>query len=582
MEEDIKGLSDLVEICKRRWRQGILPALIIFFAALAMALFLPAQYQSNATILIEHQEIPSDLVRSTVTSYADQRIQMISQRVLSTSNLSRIVQKYDLYQEELKSTPLSTILTQMRDHIQIDMVSADVVDPRSGRPVQATIAFTLGYQSHSPQLAQKVSNELVSLFMEENFRARTQTARQASDFLSLETKKLSEQIEEYEQALAEFKEQHPSNLPEHSAINRQILERTELQIDEVRRQIQVLTERELYLSAELSQLSPEASVVGEKGERVLSRSERLKLLEAERVSMLSRYAPSHPDLVRVENEITALRAQVGGGVDIKALNKKLIAAQNELARLLKRYSAKHPDIIAQSQVIDKLKAELRLASSLESSGEPVELVPDNPVYVSLKTQLDAVVVEKASLQTKMDELTEKFTLYEQRLLTAPSVEQSYRTLSRDYDNAVNKFRELKSRQMEADISTSMEEERKGERFSLIEPPLLPLEPVSPNRKSILLLGFVLSLGAGIGYMMLRESIDANLYGSRALTKITGAPPLAVIPVIKTPMEKKKATRIRRLTFASSFMGVVALAIAAHFLLAPVDVLWSVFQRRMGI
>ncbi|HBC58471.1 MAG TPA: hypothetical protein DCZ03_15035 [Gammaproteobacteria bacterium] len=179
-------------------------------------------------------------------------------------------------------------------------------------------------------------------------------------------------------------------------------------------------------------------------------------------------------------------------------------------------------------------------------------------------------------------MTEKFTLYEQRLLTAPSVEQSYRTLSRDYDNAVNKFRELKSRQMEADISTSMEEERKGERFSLIEPPLLPLEPVSPNRKSILLLGFVLSLGAGIGYMMLRESIDANLYGSRALTKITGAPPLAVIPVIKTPMEKKKATRIRRLTFASSFMGVVALAIAAHFLLAPVDVLWSVFQQRMGI
>lgn len=582
MEENVKDLGDLLEIVKRRWRQGVVPALVILIAALAAALFIPAQYRSSATILIEHQEIPSDLVRSTVTSYADQRIQMISQMVLSTSNLGRIVQKYDLYQEELKTTPLSSVLARMREQIHIDMVSADVVDPRSGRPVQATIAFTLGYQSHSPQLAQKVSNELVSLFMEENFRARTQTARQASDFLSLETEKLSEQIEEYEQALAEFKEKHPDNLPEHGVINRQILQRTELQIDEVRRQIQVLTERELYLKAELTQLSPEASIVGEKGERVLSRSERLKLLEAERVSMLSRYAPSHPDLVRVENEITVLRTQTGGQVDTKTLNKKLVVAQNELARLLKRYSAKHPDIIAQSQVIEKLKSELRLINSLETDAEQVAPVPDNPAYLSLKAQLDAVTTEKTSLQTKLDDLSEKYATYERRLLTAPAVEQTYRTLSRDYENAVNKFRELKSRQMEADISTSMEEERKGERFSLIEPPLLPVSPVSPNRLSILLIGVFLSLAAGFGFIVFRESLDPNLYGARSLTKITGASPLAVIPVVKTPAEKKKALRVKRLTFASSLTGVIALAVAAHFLLVPVDVLWTVVQQRIGI
>lgn len=151
-------------------------------ASIGLAFGLPSIYRSEATILIEQQEIPDDLVRSTVTSFAGERIQIISQRVMTTQNLSRIIEEYGLYKDDRKSKSMSILVEEMRERIDLEMISADVVDPRSGRPTTATIAFKIAFSGEEPRLTQKVTNDLVSLYLDENLKQRTAHAVETSSF----------------------------------------------------------------------------------------------------------------------------------------------------------------------------------------------------------------------------------------------------------------------------------------------------------------------------------------------------------------------------------------------------------------
>ena len=125
-----------------------------------------------------------------MTSFADQRIQQISQRVLTNSNLSSIIEKYGLYTEERIEIPLEVVLEKMRKDISVTPISANVVDPKNRRAVQSTIAFELAYENKSPELAQRITNEIVSLFLNENLKQRTETSTETLTFLTTESEKL--------------------------------------------------------------------------------------------------------------------------------------------------------------------------------------------------------------------------------------------------------------------------------------------------------------------------------------------------------------------------------------------------------
>src|ERR1700753_1097068 len=140
------------------------PWLILAFSlglltSLLLAFLLPRHYRSAGTILIEQQEMPQDFVRSTVTSYADERVQVISKRVMTTETLLNLIHRYDLYPKERANDTRESLLKRMQKDIGLKMISADVIDPRSGHPTSATIAFEVSYTSTSPDLAAKVANE---------------------------------------------------------------------------------------------------------------------------------------------------------------------------------------------------------------------------------------------------------------------------------------------------------------------------------------------------------------------------------------------------------------------------------------
>ena len=142
-EDDTKQFRDYIAAFRRRGKQIAATIAILFGISLAVAVLLPPVYKSTATILIEQQEIPVDLVRSTISSYADQRIQTISQQVMTRANLMRIVEKYDLYRNHRSTKTTEEILERLAKDIKLDLLKADVVDQRSGAKTNVTIAFNL-------------------------------------------------------------------------------------------------------------------------------------------------------------------------------------------------------------------------------------------------------------------------------------------------------------------------------------------------------------------------------------------------------------------------------------------------------
>lgn len=579
-----KNISDYILAIKRRKFRMVGIMALVFILACIVAVALPSIYRSKAVILIEQQEIPEDLVRSTVTSYADQRIEIISQQVMRSQNLFDIMDKYGLYTEELEKEPREVVLDMMREDIERNIISADVVDPRSGRPTRATIAFSVSFDYKSPELSQKVANELTSLFLNENLENRTQMATETSSFLTEEVSKLEKLINELEAGLASFKEENAGKLPELMDINLKIMERSENEITEVDRQIQVLEERIIYVNSEMAQINPSVIMYNEYGERIQSPKDRIKALESRLISLRATYSEQHPDVQRALKELDGLQKEVSDPDNLKTLQIQLQELQSDYDAMSQQYSDEHPDmkkLKRQIEVTQDLieKARQNIESDVARNSD--ETKSDNPVFIQLMTTKKAAQSEIRALRDKRLMLQKKIDDYEQRLLEMPGVEREYNILVRDYNNAMLKYREIRAKEMEAKLAESLETGRKAERFTLIEPPMLPEEPISPNRKLIVVLGLFLAIGGGLGMVILMDSMDTTLRGRKMVMAIAGAPPLAVIPEISTRKDDKKKRVYLWLALAGVLLLFGLMLLGVHLFYKPLDVLWYVLLRKFG-
>jgi len=523
-------IEDYYAILRRRKIALIIPFALILAAGISLAYFLPSVYRSEAIILIERQEIPADLVETTVTGYVQERIQGISQRLLTRKNLWDIAEKLDLYSDYRSPESRFDIVTKMHESIQVKMVDVKTSEPGQIRQGLATIAFTVAFESQDPNEAQTVSNELASLFIEENKRLRSQHTEEVSKFLVAEGERLSKQITELENQLAIFKQNQQSKLPELMNLNLQLYEKTDNEIERTKEQIRTLDDRITALQAELAITKPNQDIFTDTGQKVLTGNERLSLLTAEYLRLSAKYSAQHPDLIKLRREIEALggESNVGG---VNALIVKLTVLKDKLSEARQKYSNNHPDVISLQKSVAAVERGMQTASVLSSRTTIITGAPDNPRYVSLITQLDAAVGNLKSERAKLAQLNEKLNEYETRLFQTPAVERDYKFLTRDYDNAKKKYNEIKNKQSEARLAMDLESSSKGQRFNIIQPAYLPKHPERPNRLGIILLGFLLACGGGIGAATIREYSDDTIYNSRDLMSALRAPPIATIPYI---------------------------------------------------
>ena len=581
MEDALRLNINYGAVIRRRLPLSLAVGLVLAVVTVVLALGLPSYYKSRAVVLIEAQEIPQDLVRSLVTSYADQRLQIIAQRVLTNSNLSSIIEKNELYTGERRRDPLEVVLERMRKDVTVAPISADVVDPKQGRPVQATIAFELSYENKSPQLAQKVANEIVSLFLNENLKQRSETSAETLEFLTAESEKLRTTVAELESKLAKFKQGNVESLPELTSLNLDLMNRTDQQITQIDTQIQSLQQQRVYLSSELAQQKPKTILISETGERILSPADRLKILESEFVPLAARYGASHPDVVAKRKEIESLRGQAGGGSDAGELALKLTQAQTAYAEAAKKYSADHPDVKRMAREVDALRAQVDAANRsgpvAVTSTEP----PDNPAYVELQARLQATDTDIRSLNGQKAELRAKLANLEARITKTPEVEREYRMLTRDYDTAQLKYQEVLAKRQEAELASNMESKQRGERFTLIEPPAVPEEPSKPNRLAIFVFGIFLALAASGGAGVLAESLDDRVYGRSGVVRALGVMPLAVIPQIDTAASRSQGRRRFGYVVGALLVALLIALAIVHFVVGPLDVLFYRALRVLG-
>ncbi len=535
------GARELVAALRRRAALVLSVTAVLAVVSIVVAIVLPPTYRSSATIRVQEQEVPPDLVRSTITSFADERIQVISQQVMTRPVLLALIEKYDLYAKYRGRLTEDEILDRIRKDIKLTTINADISDRSSGRRVNATIAFTISYDAPRPDRAQKVVNELASLYLDENSKVRRQSVAETSEFLAQEADRLAKQIQSIEEKLALFKRRNVGRMPDSSAVNVQLADRTESELRRVEQQIPVLEDRKLSLESQLALIKPNISVASGPGlgngtgeQRELTPEERLRALQSQYASMSVLYTADHPDIRRVRQEIAALKAQTAAS-----------------------------------------------ARSAEK-GSGANEAPDNPAYILLATQLQNTRRELAQLAASREDLRAKQRIYDARLMQIPEVEREYNELTRDYGNAQARYREIKTKEMQAAGAFELERDSKAERFSLGEPANLPQSPVKPNRLAIALGGLVASLGSGLGLAFLLEMFDPSVKGPLELARIAPVAILTAIPYIETQSERV-GTRRRTLVLIAlcGILGLAALYAIDSFV-RPLPNLFDAAVRRMPI
>jgi succinoglycan biosynthesis transport protein ExoP len=523
MELQELTLSDYADILKRRKWSFILPAALVFATAVLIAMLLPPIFQSTATILIEEQEIPQDFVRTTVTSFAEQRIQVIKQKILSSAVLGDIIRQLDLYEEEGQetSTTNEVLIDNMRQNITVLPVSADVINQRTGKAMMATISFSVSFEGKDPVKVQKVTDVLTTLFLKENLRVREAQVLETAKFLKDEMAKLKTELDEYEIVISQFKEKHITELPSLLNVNLQSLNNIERRIDPLNAQLNSLKDRLEYIENELYQTPP-----------------RLEI----------------------------------------PTQKQLASLKNDLMQLKMKFSDEYPDVIKTKAAIADLERQLEETAKSNPEGER----PDNPAYLRLAAQRASINIEINSILTQIEDLKAEAAEYRKRIEATPKAEERLRTLASEREKKQVKYDDLARKLMESEVSYGLEKEQKGERFTLLNPANFPIAPIKPNRKVIVLLGLILGVGAGLGLVSIREYSDHSVHNAGSLARLTSVPVLASIPEIVTRKEKsqkKKKVFLLMLCLIALLAGTL---FTVHHYFVDFPTLWGEIAQNLAL
>lgn len=524
-EQSSLDIGRIVGAAKRRYLYFLIPFSLIFLACVGVILVLKPIYESTGTILVETQQIPSSLIQSSVTSDANQRITVIKQRVMTRRNLLQIIDKFDVFGDDRQKFPVSQLIDSMQRQINISVITSDVGGSRRGT---ATIAFRLSFDHENPKIAAKVANELITLFLSENVKTRTARATETTAFLNSETQKLRDALTKTENEIVAYKQKYRDALPEHLDLRLRMLERSESELREYVREIRALEEERRYLQIELT--SARTGRTGPRGTIVESElQENIEDLKKTLLDASTRLTDSHPDM--------------------KALKKRIEALEKQ-------------------QIEEEGKAASAAAEDNSSTKAPY-----NPLVEKLQIRMSAIDDKIAEARKQIGESKQKVKEVEAIIIEIPQVERGLSVLNRTYGDILEKFNVLEAKQAQAQLSQNLEEDKKAERFILLEPPIVPTEPVRPDRLKIMGIGSFLAFAVGAGLVILVELLDQRIRSASELEAILKHPPIVSIPYIVTAAEMGKRRNKLVLYILAPFMFIAVALVAVHFLYQPLDTLF---------
>jgi polysaccharide chain length determinant protein (PEP-CTERM system associated) len=504
------------EILQIGWRHRwmiVVPFVLVTAGTVIGLRFVPDRFRSETLILVVPQRVNTDIVRSTVQDDIERRLQSISQQILSRTRLEAIIETLGLYQVERTKFPMEDIVGRMRKDIEVETVRGD--------------AFIVSYTAPDPLVAQKVTERLASLFIEENVRDRRTLAEETSVFLESQLEDARARLVETEKRLEAFRVEHAGELPTQTASNMQALQMLQSQVQALNDSMARDRDRRILI------------------ERQLAEVQRRSTEEA------------------IESKLPP--ASAGGDEEPSAgtASQQLAAARRQLEAMETRLTPEHPDIIRAKRIVRDLEAKaeeerkaMAQAGVLGSTGAPRS--ESERMAADLRAELETVSLDISGKQVQLNRLQGEIESYRAKLRAIPTRESEMTALMRDYDTLQSQYTSLLERRESSKMATELEERQLDEQFRVLDPAGRPEVPYSPNRLAVTGMGAAGGLAFGVGLIVLMELRNRSFRTENDILVAIGLPVLASIPRMVGQAERRHR---RRLVLSGSAAALALVAVA---------------------
>jgi polysaccharide chain length determinant protein (PEP-CTERM system associated) len=483
------SMDDYLAMLRRRLKVILIPALLAPLAGFLVSYVFPPKFTAQSTVLVEAQKVPDNYVQPVITADFTQRIQTLSQQVLSPSRLRPVIQSLAIVKPDEEN--------QLIDDIQHNMSVEPVITSMSAAAVQAGISkrrratdvpvpgFIVNYTDSDAVRAQKICNAMTSLIVDENLRSRAEVAQGTTEFLSRQVEDAKRAIDEQDARLANFKKQYLGQLPGDADNNIRILMSLNSQLDATTQTLSRAQQDKAYTESMLAQQSS-AWKSSQSSTNPQTLEQQLNLLQAQLLQVQARYTDDHPDVIKTK-------------ADIAEVQKKLKEVNAAAA------SANATD-----------------SSDKANVGEPPEIR-----QLRLQIHQYQSVIEQATTEQKR--LQSQIGIYQSRTAMSPGVEEQYKLLTRDNDNAQIFYKELLAKKSSAALGTSMESQQQGEQMHILAGAGLPDSPSFPNRPLFAEAGMGVGLALGLVIAIFLEFSDKSIRTEKDAAAIMDLPLLISVP-----------------------------------------------------
>jgi len=532
--------EDFVDIARRHrtWILGPLWAGIVI--STVVAFLWPDTYVSSALIRITSSQVPDRLVQTNMNQLLTERINAITQGVLSRSTLTNIIQTHDLYPRERRRLPMEDVIEKMRTKdIRIGMISVQGQQTRAG-------AFPITFQYENRYLAQKVTADIVSKLMNENERETISISQTTTDFLTNEMQQAKAKLDEIEGKVSDFKSRNFASLPESQQMNLAALNSLDQRIGQLNATLSRINQDKLLLESQiriqreqLAKATEAATVIGDptkvyqKSEELARREREIAAGEQMLIQLRQQWTAAHPEIKRVESLLEITRKQRDDLLKEDEANKKALTAE----------ASKGNRRVVVTREMQTMEAAIK--------------------------QTEAVIhgksLEAQDIHNELSRTTAQIGGYQAKILSSPAAQQQYAMLTRDLEQSRTAYNALLARQQDSERGTKIIRNKQGESLDLLDPASLPVNPSEPKRAVIVGIGAVVGLLLGVVLAGVREMKDTtlkNLKDVRAYTQLTV---LGSVPLLEDDVVVKRRKRMALLSWMTALVvGAVVMAGAVAY------------------
>src|SRR6185369_641336 len=197
--------SEYLKILQRRKWLVILPIIAITTAVAYVVYRLPDVYESTTLIVVRPSNLPNSVVPTVTEDSITRQLASITQVVTSRSSLEPLVTKYDLYKSErTRGEAMENIIDKLRKDIRVD-VNTSRNDITNG--------FIIGFRYRDPKLAQAITSDLASKYIDVQTSDLVNSNTAAKTFIDNQVNQAKEALDAVDKQRLDFMSSHVGNLP---------------------------------------------------------------------------------------------------------------------------------------------------------------------------------------------------------------------------------------------------------------------------------------------------------------------------------------------------------------------------------